>query len=120
MLHHQDWETVIWKKKPSDHENQKSTKAIRTTSAVVSTTANKPAWKIEQQVDAEHGKPIRLVAREDAQKIIAARVAKKMTQKDLACRLNMQLKDIQDIESCKAVENKAVLSKIRRVLDITR
>jgi ribosome-binding protein aMBF1 (putative translation factor) len=43
----------------------------------------------------------------------------KLTQKDLACKLNMQIKDIQDIESGKALENKMVLSKIRKMLNLS-
>jgi len=116
MFEHQDWNTVVLKKKLAQPE-----KALvnKTSHATVSSATNKPAWKIEQQVDGESGKPIVYVSREDAQKIIGGRVGKKMTQKDLANRLNMQVKDIQDIETCKAVENKAVLAKIKRFLQVT-
>lgn len=119
MLHHQDWETVTLKKKLPEAEKTIVHKTDAGQHATVSSTTNKPAWKIEQQVDGESGKPIVYVSRFDAQQIIGGRVAKKMTQKDLANRLNMQLKDIQDIESCKAVENKAILAKIKRFLGVS-
>lgn len=115
MFNHQDWNPVILKKKEcvvketiikTDKQNQ------------VSSTTNKPLWKIEKQVDSDAGKPIDYVSRDDAQKIISGRIAMKLTQKDLATRLNMQLKDIQDIESCKSIENKLTLSKIKKFLQI--
>ncbi len=115
MLSHQDWQPVILRK----HERKQEKETVgKKDAATLSSVANKPAWKIELQVDGEVGKPIVYVSREDAQKIITGRVSKKMTQKELACKLNMQVKDIQDIESCRAVENKAVLSRIKRILDI--
>lgn len=116
MLDHQDWNTVILKKKEiivkeTISKNDKQQNPI-------SSTTNKPLWKIEKQVDSDAEKPINYVSRDDAQKIINGRISMKMTQKDLSTRLNMPLKDIQDIESCKAIENKLILSKIKKFLQI--
>lgn len=112
-LAHQDWTTVVLKPKKTPTETQP---VCKQGTCSISAATNKPAWKIEQQVDGDSGKPINFVSREDAKLIVSGRVAKKLSQKDLAARLNMQLKDLQDIESCKAVENKAVISKIKRFL----
>jgi len=76
-------------------------------------------WKIEQQVDGDNGKPLQYISKADSQLIIQGRIAMKLTQKDLACKLNMQIKDIQDIESGKSLENKMVLSKIRKCLNLS-
>lgn len=112
---HQDWQTVVFRKSSPD---QKKEVVIKPTAATISSATNKPAWKIEQQVDSETSKPITYVSKADAAAIVAGRVLLKMTQKDLANRLCMQEKDIKDIESCKAVENKTILSKIKKLLNI--
>lgn len=114
-LSHQDWQTVVFRK---SLPQQKKDATIKPQTATMSVVANKPAWKIEQQVDSETSKPIKFVSKEDASAIISGRVALKMTQKDLANKLCMQEKDIKDIESCKSVENKATLSKIKKLLNI--
>jgi len=116
-MEHQDWNVVTFKKKqPIQKEAQVKSSVI---TATTSTTTNKPAWKIEQQVDGDNGKPIQYVSKADGQLIIQGRIAMKLTQKDLACKLNMQPKEIQDIETGKAIENKMVLSKIRKFLGIS-
>jgi ribosome-binding protein aMBF1 (putative translation factor) len=116
-MEHQDWNVITFKKKQIPQKEIQNKSNIIT--ATTSTTTNKPAWKIEQQVDGDNGKPIQYVSKNDAQLIIQGRIAMKLTQKDLACKLNMQPKEIQDIESGKAIENKMILSKIRRILGIT-
>jgi ribosome-binding protein aMBF1 (putative translation factor) len=117
-MSHQDWEPVVFKKKNTEVQKEAQRRqSAQAASATVSKTANKPAWKIEKQVDGD-GPPVTYVSKDDANKIVQGRVAMKLSQKDLAQRLNMQFKDIQDIENGKAVENKAVLSKIKRFLHI--
>lgn len=84
--------------------------------ATMSTTSSKPAWKIEKMVDGETGKPLVFTSREDAQRIVAGRVSMRLSQKDLAIRLNMQLKDLQEIETCRAVDNRNTIDRILRYL----
>lgn len=114
---HQDWKQVILKPKKVEEAKENVTKSsvVKTT---VSTVTGKPAWKIEKEVDSDSGKPLIYVSRDDASNIIKGRVDMKLSQKDLANRLNMQFKYIQDIESCKAIENKQDLAKIKRFLKI--
>lgn len=117
MYNHQDWTPVVLKKKTSTPEIKVVNKNDKQQS--ISSVTNKPAWKIEKQIDGtDSGKPLNYVSRDNAQKVIAGRVAMKLTQKDLATKLNMQVKEIQDIENCKAIENKLVLAKIKRVLQL--
>lgn len=118
MYSHQDWETIVLRN-TNANKHSSSQKTSRPQTATLSSVTNKSAWKVEQQVDSTTGKPLTYVSKEDAQKIINGRISLKLTQKDLAVRVNMQLKDIADIETCKAIENKAILSKIKRSLNIT-
>ena len=46
------------------------------------------------------------------------RTMKKMTQQDLANRLNVKKNIINDLESGKMILNKAFVSKVKRVLGI--
>lgn len=117
MYTHQDWETVVLKKKQPGG-NGTSNEPKKTIPQSTLTASQVPAWKIEKQVDSEEGKPLNFVSKEDAQVIIKGRVAQKWTQKDLAVKLNLPLKTIQDIETCKAVQNKAQLAKIKKMLNI--
>lgn len=115
---HQDWNTVVLKpKKPVEEKAtvRKDSAGLTTVSAVT----GKPAWKIEEQVDSDVGKPVKYVTKEDASAIVKGRVEKKMTQKDLAQKLNMSVKDIADIECGKAIENKQKIGQIKRLLGLT-
>ena len=47
---------------------------------------------------------------------VAKRLNKGMTQKDLAQKLNVQVKDINEIESGKAKHNPGLMNKINRVM----
>lgn len=110
-MEHQDWETVVINK-----SKPKQTTPIHKHATL--TSSQKPAWKIEKMVDSEDGKPISLISSDTSRAIIAGRVAAKLTQKQLAQQLNISEKEIKDIESGKAVENKLIISKIKRRLNI--
>lgn len=115
---HQDWTTVVLKpKKPTVEKSIVRKDFVGHTT--VSSVTGKPAWKIEEQVDSDQGKPVKYVSKEDAAAIVRGRVEKKMTQKDLAQKLNMSVKDIADIESSKAVENKQIIGKIKRAIGLS-
>jgi ribosome-binding protein aMBF1 (putative translation factor) len=116
-MEHQDWNVITFKKNKGPEKEIQAKSSVIT--ATTSSTTNKPAWKIEQQVDGDNGKPLQYISKADSQLIIQGRIAMKLTQKDLACKLNIQIKDIQDIESGKALENKMVLSKIRKMLNLS-
>lgn len=110
----QDWNQVVFNKhKPRPVVDQPINKAT------ISESTGKPVWKVEKAI--ENGEnPIKYVNADDAKKIVQGRVAAKLTQKQLAMKINMQEKDIKDIESSKAVENKQVLSRVFRVLGISK
>jgi ribosome-binding protein aMBF1 (putative translation factor) len=115
---HQDWTQVVLKKKPTKEQLPKVVTAKNDVhTATISSATSKPVWKIEKQIDSTEGKPLNYVSKADADTIIKGRIAAKLTQKQLAQRLNMQEKDIKDIETCKAVENKAIIARIKKSLN---
>jgi putative transcription factor len=59
---------------------------------------------------------IKKVSLSVAKKIAQARCEKKLTQKELAFKLSLPLKTINDYESSKAVPNDMILSKIEKIL----
>lgn len=115
MYMHQDWTpVVVCKNKPKDtSKNEKSACATVTASGV-------PAWKVEANVDDDIATPIKLVSSTTANAIAQGRVAKKMTREALARAINVKVSEIADIETCKAVENRQLLAKIRKVLGIAK
>lgn len=125
MYGHQDWNTVILNKsKPQpkqpvvDHSAAPVTNINKQRNNQLQSASSRPAWKIEQKADDPDQKPVDYVSKDMAKAIVQARVGAKMKQKDLAVKLNMSEREIQDIETGKAVENKAVLAKIKRALNI--
>ena len=58
------------------------------------------------------------VSKELSKAIVAARTAKKMTQKELATKINERPQVIQEYESGKAIPNPQTLSKLDRALGI--
>ena len=113
---HQDWKTVVLRPTSSQSQNKQSGAPRSQGNATVSSVANKPAWKIEQQVDSDLGKPINFVQKKEFDAIKTMRIQAKLTQAQLAANLNMKPKYIHDIESGKAVENKADLARIKKYL----
>ena len=111
---HQDWKTVVMKPPKEATKVQVMPK----TQGAATTHAGKPAWKVEQQADSDVGKPVNYVSADTVRTIIGGRTAAKLTQKQLAQRLNIPEKDIKEIESGKAIENKGLLSRIKRALNL--
>ena len=71
--------------------------------------------KIEESTD---DFKIVTVDKELSKAIATARMAKKMTQKDLATAINESAKIIQDYENGKAIPNPQVLNKLDKALGI--
>ena len=130
---HQDWSTVTLRHKggfvlsdpsapPSESDGSSRSHGGGGGGATSSTTTSLPAWKVEQLVDdpSHVGKALPVVSRDVAQAIIAGRTRMKLTQKQLACKLNMQPKDIQEMENGKGIENKIALAKVRRFLGLCK
>ena len=70
------------------------------------------ARKLEMSEDLKHAK----VDKSLSKAIMQARTAKKMTQKDLATKINEKPQIIGEYESGKAIPNPQLISKIERAL----
>ena len=69
--------------------------------------------------DEDTPKPIKLIPKETALKIQRKRQEMKMTQKELALKINKNVSVIQEIETGQAKYDRGLLNKIGRVLNIT-
>lgn len=104
----QDWNTVGWKKPP---------KKETTSGEVVSRDryAEAKVAKLDLVNDAEHVQKTSLELRKQIQ---TARLARKMSQKDLATAINEKPQVIQAYEAGKATPDHKVLQKLRRALGV--
>jgi len=104
---HQDWTPVKIKKNDS-----KLSQKISNSSTSGSATSSS---KIDEDV-----KPPPMVDRELAQTIQKFRVAKGLTQKQLAQAISLPVQIISDYERGTAVKNGAYVSRIKAFLGITK
>ena len=99
----QEWDTVVLNKK-------------QTSNVPKCPTSNKKQFNLE---NATEPNSIELLPRNIIVQLVAARVAQKLSQKDLANRLNLDIKTIQKIESFKHEKNMALAQKIAKCLKIS-
>jgi putative transcription factor len=124
----QDWNVVSWDKRGKRRKNESKTSFINnqmrknnTTSQLkvskpnenkVSTVTN--AKKIENEEESFKHQTVSLTV---SKRIAQARCEKKLTQKELANKLNLPLKIIQDYETSKAIPNHVILNNIEKILE---
>ncbi|EED89166.1 predicted protein, partial [Thalassiosira pseudonana CCMP1335] len=77
-------------------------------------TATVNARKIEESDELKHAK----VDKSLSKAIMQARMAKKMTQKDLATKINEKPQVVGEYESGKAIPNGQIIVKMERVLGV--
>jgi putative transcription factor len=116
-MDHQDWDTVIIKKKvnvsgraTAEEIRKGAFETVRKTNTGVNMA------KIER--DTEDAAP-KTVSSKLAQALIAARLAKKWTREQLAVHINEKPKVVEMYETKKAVPDPAVLSKMSRALGVS-
>ncbi|CAD7700311.1 unnamed protein product [Ostreobium quekettii] len=131
-LQGQDWDTVVIRKKTPKGAEAKSSAAInqaRRTGGPIDTVkkynagtnkgtgsgAGKDARKLDEESEELHHDRVNL---ELKKKIQQARMAKKMTQSQLAQAINEKPNVIQEYESGRAIPNPQVLSKLSRILGV--
>lgn len=114
MSHSQDWKPVIWNKpKP------KTTNAAVQRGYNVSTVARvNPTVASKNKIDNNEIDTIPKVSKSFGQAMQKARLAKKLTQKQLAQQINVKPQIINQYESGKAIKDSATISKIRNILQI--
>ena len=112
---HQDWKPVIFNKKSTTAK--KSTTVTKVSKGNVNSN-NKFSGTGKKLVDDNEVKRIPTVGLEIGKQIQAARCAKKMTQKELAQKMNMQPTVVQLHENGKATRNNGLLAKFERALGV--
>lgn len=108
----QDWNTVVLSKTTQNTRNQNKEIQRNISKQSASDAATK---KIDNATEPEK---IVMMPREISVQLVAGRVAKKMSQKDLATQLNVPLKTIQDIESHRYKRDMHLAQRIAKKLGI--
>ncbi len=124
----QDWGSVSWNKtnerKNNETKEQQILRLKRTDSGKVSTikknNCNKqttdlvvPIKNIDGDIDTYVHKKVSMNM---GKKIAQRRCELKLTQKDLAFKLSLPVKIIQDYESSKAIPNHLIINKLQQIL----
>ena len=108
----QDWTPVVLNKSAQQARSM-NTELQKKLSKQTSADAN--AKKLDKATEA--GK-IDLLSRDISVQLVAGRVAKKISQKDLATQINVPIKTIQDIEAHKYKRDMALAQRIAKKLGI--
>jgi len=107
---HQDWTPVVFKKS----DNNKS-KEVKSTTSSSSSLASVGIYKASGDDDV---KKTKYISKNTSQAITNARCEKKMTQKELAQKCNMEISIINEIERGVCVYNATHVNKIQSVLGV--
>lgn len=110
---HQDWKPVVFKK--TIPNKSKSTQVTKVSKGNVNSNSQFSGTG-KKVTDEDEVKKIPTVGINIGKQIQAARCAKKMSQKELANKMNMQPTIVQQHENGKAIRNNALLAKFERVL----
>ena len=121
-LEHQDWKDVVFKKKQSTtltkediRKSNYNTKQRNVDNSSTNKVSSQRLYKIENETESFEIKKVSLSLSKQIQQ---ARLSNKMTQKDLALKINVTNKVINDYESGKAIPNNAIKMKIQKALGI--
>ena len=109
MSHHQDWTPVVFNKKSNDGKDTEKEKPSS------SSLSNVGVYKAASDDDI---KKTKYVSKSTSQAIMSARSEKKMTQKELAQKCNMDVSIINEIERGACVYNATHVNKIQSVLGV--
>jgi len=111
-MSHQDWETITFNKKTSNSSQQ-------TQNTIKKPPANIQAIKVEQLVDQGEGRlEKKMIDTKAVSAIIKKRSELKLTQNDLAVKINVSPNVIKSLEQNKEQHNPNLLTKIQKVLGI--
>ncbi|XP_068315018.1 multiprotein-bridging factor 1c-like [Pyrus communis] len=124
----QDWEPVVLQKKPKSsalRDPKAVNQAIRSGAPVQtikkfdagSNKKTTPVVSVKKLEEAAEPAALDRVSTEVRLAIQKARLEKKMSQAELAKRINERPQVVQEYENGKAVPNQAVLAKMERVLE---
>jgi putative transcription factor len=108
-MSHQDWTPVVFNKKSNDAGKPPSS------SSSSSSLSNVGVYKAASDDDV---KKTKYISKNTSQAIMSARSEKKMTQKELAQKCNMDVSIINEIERGACVYNATHVNKIQSVLGV--
>jgi len=104
-MEHQDWNTIYVK--PNKKNNNTIEKKQYVKSKEQKMNENEENGKLShKKMDSEFGKSLQKY-----------RLSQNMTQKDIAQKLNIPVKDINEIESGKMKHNGQLMGKIKRLMN---
>ena len=112
-MSHQDWTPVVFNKKSNDGKD--TGKPSSSSSSSSSSLSNVGVYKAASDDDV---KKTKYVSKSTSQAIMSARSEKKMTQKELAQKCNMDVSIINEIERGACVYNATHVNKIQSVLGV--
>ena len=112
-MSHQDWTPVVFNKKADN--NKKGCEKEKPTTTSSSSLSNVGVYKAASDDDV---KKTKYVLKTTSQAIMSARAEKKMTQKELAQKCNMDVSIINEIERGTCVYNATHVNKIQSVLGV--
>ena len=111
MSHHQDWTPVVFNKKSDTGKDTGKPSSSSSSSSL----SNVGVYKAASDDDV---KKTKYVLKTTSQAIMSARAEKKMTQKELAQKCNMDVSIINEIERGACVYNATHVNKIQSVLGV--
>merc|ERR1712057_33150 len=110
------WDEVVFHKHASTGPPPKAAKNSRGPTEAVAKFDKSQSSKMGKLDDADEAGHIETVGLGMQIKIQQARLAKKMTQKQVATAINEKVQTVNEYESGKAVPNQQVLGKLERIL----
>ena len=106
-MEHQDWDVFIMNNKSSKSKSKEGPRAKEYVKSKEQEFEEKESEGIlsHKKMDVSFGKTVQKY-----------RLSKGLTQKDFANKLNVPIKDINEIESGRAKHNGQLMSKIKRIM----
>ena len=114
-MSHQDWTPVVFSNKSDKKSNSEKSSSSSSFSSSTSSLSNVGVYKAASDDDV---KKTKYVLKTTSQAIMSARTEKKITQKELAQKCNMDVSIINEIERGACVYNAAHINKIQSVLGV--
>ena len=103
-MEHQDWKTLVIHQKVKKDETKKNT-FVKSNEQKMN-ESEEDGKLSHKKMDSEFGKTLQKY-----------RLSQNMTQKDIAQKLNIPVKDINEIESGKMKHNGQLMGKIKRLMN---
>jgi putative transcription factor len=117
-MSHQDWTPVVFSKKSHDDKKGGEKNKERSSSSSSSSSSSLSNVGVYKAASDDDVKKTKYVSKSTSQAIMSARSEKKMTQKELAQKCNMDVSIINEIERGTCVYNAAHVNKIQSVLGV--